>query len=208
METLNNKKLSFPARFSKQVFAVLGMALLLSACEKDSGNVIVPPIYGLGCQNCQMVIPAPVPLAVFEAKGTDGTVVLSNMQLYGQSGGIQPNASGNNYKWYRGAVAVQGTMTVSTPQYDYNPGTQVPASSCVLLPGVYNLQTRLVGQMEDGGVNIVIPSLITTAGNIELRIDAPSPMGLLEEGRRLWANVSIVSVNGITCSKNFFGEFN
>lgn len=204
MEGLNQKILSIPTRLFVNVFSAMGLMLSLSGCYKGGSNPM-PPIYGFGCQNC---VAAPVPLTTFQAQGTDGSVVLSNMQLYGQVSSIQANASGANYKWYSGAIAMQGTMTVNKPQFDFDPQTGQRASACALPPGIYTLQTRLVGQMDTGGVNIVMPSLISTDGAVEIKIEAASPMGLLEEGRRLWANVSIVRVNGIICSQHFFGEFN
>lgn len=207
MEGLNKKNLSFPARFFIQVFAALGIMTSLSACYKGGGSNVVPPIYGLGCQNCG-VLNSPVPLTIFEAQGTNGKVVLTNMQMFGQVTGIQPNASGASYKWYMGPIAMQGTMIVNEAQIDYDPHTNQVASSCIVPAGVYPLQTRLVGQLDTGGVNLLVPSLVTTIGAIELRIEAPSPMGFLEEGRRLWGNVHIVRVNGIPCSPHFFGEFN
>lgn len=210
MEGLNNRTLRVPVRFLVTMFSVMGIMVSLTACYKGGGSAPlppIPPVYGLGCQNCGVLV-APVPLTTFQAQGPDGSVTLSNMQVVGQATGIQPNASGANYKWYQGPLAMQGTMTVAQAQVDYDPQTGQRASGCVVPPGVYNLQTRLVGQMDKGGVNIIIPSLITTVGAIELRIEAPSPMGLLEEGRRLWGNVYIVRVNGIPCSPHFFGKFN
>lgn len=205
MEGLNQKTLSFP-RYFIRVFSALGIVFSLSACNQGGGNA-VPPIYGLGCQNCGSLV-APVPLTTFQAQGTDGSVVLSNMQMYGQAAAIKANVSGANYKWYQGPIAVQGTMTVNKAQLDYNSQTGQRASACAIPAGVYTLQTRLVGQMDYQGVNLMIPNLITTVGGIELKIEAPSPMGLLEDGKRLWANVYIIRVNGVPCSQYFFGEFN
>ncbi|MGZ3770573.1 MAG: hypothetical protein ACXVCP_13380 [Bdellovibrio sp.] len=207
MEILKNKKLSFPTRLYKHVVAVLGITLMLAACYNDSQNV-VPPIYGFGCQNCMGVMPSPVPLTYFQFKSTDGKILFTNMQMYVQAGGVQPNASGLNYKHYTGPVAVQGTMMLAEPKFDYNPQTGQIASGCVVPAGTYNLQTQMVGQMRDGGVDIVIPSIITTVGGIQLQIQALSPMGFTDEGQRLWTNVRILRVNGLVCSQYFYGEFN
>lgn len=207
METLNNKTLSFPAKIFTQALAVLGMVLTLAACSKDGGNSgITVPVYGSGCQNCT-AISSPVLLTTFKSQSYDGNVILQNMAVYAQSTGLTYVASGNTYKGYRGPIASQGQLIVKTPQYDYVPGTAQLATACVVPAGTYTLQAATVGEMDYDGVNVFLPSLITTAGAIELKVEAPSPMGFLDAGQTLWAKVSIVRVNGVLCSANFFGTF-
>ncbi|WII71642.1 hypothetical protein QJS83_14330 [Bdellovibrio sp. 22V] len=208
METLKKKNLSFPAKTFTRVLAALGIMLALAACQKDSGG---SPVIGVGinnCANCVGVIPQPVVLTTYQSKSTDGNVVFQNMQILVQSTGIQPNATGNTWKYYRGPIYVQGTMVVTTPQYDYYPGTNYPITGCVIPAGTYQVQSTTVGQMDYDGVNIVLPSLVTVGGGITMSVEAPYPMGLVESGSRLYAAVKVTSVNGIACSSNFFGTFN
>lgn len=208
METLNQKTLSFPAKIFTHAFAALGIVLILAACGKnDGGAVAVPPVYGSGCGNCAGTIPTPALLTTFKAQSFDGNVALMNMQLYAQSTGITAVASGNNYKGYSGPIATQGQLVVRATQYDYVPGTSQMATACVLPAGTHIVQTQTVGQMGYGGVDIYFPSLIVAGGAIELKVEAPSPMGLLDGGQTLWANVKVVRVNGILCSANFHGDF-
>lgn len=210
METLNKKNLSFPAKVFTQVFATLGLILTLAACgNKGGGNnnvPVVPPIYGGGCQNCAASIPSPVLLTQFNTASADGNVSLVNMQMYAQSTGVTSMVSGNNYKGYSGPVAMQGTLVVKAPQYDYVPYTTTPASACVLPAGTYTLQTIQVGQMGLEGVNLFMPKIISTLGGIELKIEAASPMGFLTS-QSLWATVTVERVNGISCSQHFKGDF-
>ncbi|MGZ3774423.1 MAG: hypothetical protein ACXVCY_11330 [Pseudobdellovibrionaceae bacterium] len=207
MGRLKKSILSFPKRFFLGTILIIGISVSLAACYNGSTNYPAP-LYGFGCQNCGAALASPIPLAVFQSAGTDGSVVLSNMQMYGQATAIRPNASGSNYKWYQGPIAVQGTLTVSKTQFDIFPDTGQRASSCVVPAGVYTLQTKMVGQMDLQGVNVMLPDLITTVGGIELKIEAASPMGFISNGTRLWADVYIIRVNGVPCSANFFGEFN
>lgn len=207
METLNKKTLSFSARIFTQVFAALGIMLTLTACGKSGGNgtQVVPPVYGNGCTNCG-TIANPALLTTFSAQSADGNISLVNMQVYAQASGITPVASGNNYKGYSGPIATQGQMVVKAPQYDYVPYTNQLATACVIPAGTYSLQTVSVGQMGYDGQNVYFPSLITTAGAIELKVEAPSPMGFLNSGASLWAKVSVVRVNGVVCSASFYGD--
>lgn len=217
MERLNKKTLSFPAKIYTKVFAALGMVLAVAGCGDKGGSAsvpVVPPIYGSGCATCSGVMPQPVLLTTFQSEATDfygnAVVVLKNMQVIVQSTGIQQNASGNNYNWYSGPIAVSGQLDVRKQLVDYDLNTGAQLTSCVVPVGVYPIQTYSVGQMlnaSHNGTDISIPSLVSTVGNIELRVEAPSPMGFLENGTRLWATVSIVRVNGVTCSNQFHGEF-
>lgn len=207
MERLNKKALSFPARVFTRVFAVLGMVLALAACgNKDGGGgTVVPPIYGNGCTNCAGSIPTPTLLTTFASQSANANIVFSNMQMFGESSRIMPNASGNLYRNYVGPIAVQGQMTVAAAAVDpYNP-------ACTIQPGVYSLQTYSVGQMGYAGGGIVIPTLLSTTGAIEIRIDSPSTTmdgALLEgNGTRLYAKVTVLRVNGYNCSSTFFDIF-
>ncbi len=210
METLKNKKLSFPAKVFTRVFAALGLILTLAACgNKDGGNntvAVAPPVYGNGCQNCGVAIPSPVLLATFQMQNPNGNVVFSNMQMYAQSSSIVASASGNAFRNYQGPIAVHGQMTVTQVIKDLSGG-------CIIQPGTYNLQTSSVGQMGAAGGDVIIPSLITTGGLIDIRIDSPLNTmsgGLLVDngGLRLYARVSIVRVNGYVCSSDFNDTFN
>ncbi|WP_374073502.1 hypothetical protein [Bdellovibrio bacteriovorus] len=209
MEGLNNKTLSFPAKYFTRAFAALGMVLALAACNDGGGGggtVVVPPIYGSGCTNCAGSIPTPVVLTTFQMQSANANITFSNMQMIGQSTRIIPNASGNNYRNYEGPIAVQGQMVVAKPEIDpYNP-------SCVIQPGTYTLQTYSVGQMGYAGGDIVVPTLLSATSSIEMRIDSPEPTMagalLTEQGQRLYAKVTVLRVNGYTCSQSFFGIFN
>lgn len=211
METLKNKKLSFPAKVFTRVFAALGLLLTLAACgNKGGGNnnvAVAPPVYGNGCQNCGVAMPSPVLLTTFNTKSLDGNVSLMNMQMFAQSTGVNTMASGNNYKGYSGPVAMQGTLVVNATQYDYVPYTTTPATACALPAGTYTLQTVHVGQIGYCGVDLVMPKLISTVGGIELKIEAASPMGFLDGGQSLWATITVERVNGIVCSQYFKGDF-
>lgn len=209
METLNKKTLSFPAKIFTQVVAALGIILTLTACGKsDGGNntTVVAPIYGSGCNNCS-AISSPTLLTTFQSQSADGNMSLVNMRVYAQSSGIKAVPSGNNYKSYSGPAAIQGQLVVRVAQYDYVPHTSQAASNCVIPAGTYNVQTSAVGQLGYDGVDVYFPSLFTTVGGIELKIEAPSPMGFLNSGQSLWAKVSVVRVNGIVCSASFYGDF-
>nr|WP_295904741.1 hypothetical protein [uncultured Bdellovibrio sp.] len=208
MERLNYKTLSFPAKYILRAFAALGMVLALAACNNGGGGggAVVPPIYGSGCTNCAGSIPTPVVLTTFQMQSANGNITFSNMQLVGQSTRITSNASGNNYRNYEGPIAMQGQMVVARQEIDpYNP-------SCVIQPGTYALQTYSVGQMGFAGGDIVVPTLLTTTGSIEMRVDSPDPMmagGLLtSSGQRLYAKVTVLRVNGYNCSQTFYGIFN
>lgn len=209
MEGLNNKTLSFPAKYFARAFAALGMVLALAACNDGGGGggtVVVPPIYGSGCTNCAGSIPTPVVLTTFQMQSGNANITFSNMQLIGQSTRITPNASGNNYRNYEGPIAVQGQMVVARQEIDpYYP-------SCVIQPGTYNLQTYSVGQMGYAGGDIIVPTLLSATGSIEMRIDSPDPIMagalLTQQGQRLYAKVTVLRVNGYSCSQSFFGIFN
>lgn len=209
METLNHNFLSFPAKTFAKALALLGVTLAVTACGNGGGGSAapVPPVYGNGCYNCAGSIPSPVVLTTFKAQSFDGAVSLVNVQVYAQGTAIVPNASGNNYKWYAGPIAAQGQLVVTTPQYDISPYTGQRASACALPAGTFNLQTSSVGQMGQNGVDVYLSSLVTVGAGIELKVEAPSPMGFLDGGQTLWAKVSVVRVNGIPCSADFFGEF-
>ncbi|WP_415063866.1 hypothetical protein [Bdellovibrio sp.] len=203
METLNNKTLSFPAKYFTRAFAALGIVLSLVACNKDGGGSgVTTAVYGNGCSNCG-AISSPVLLTTFQMQSGSGNVVFSNMQMYGQSTGIVANASGNIYRNYQGPIAIQGQMTVTQAQQDWGSG-------CIIQPGTYTVQTYSVGQMGMAGGDVLVPVMI--AGGIEMRIDGPLNTmagGVLEQnGQRLYARVSIVKVNGYVCSSTFFGDFN
>lgn len=205
METLNKKTLSFPAKIFTQVFAALGIILTLTACGKsDGGGTPVVPVYGSGCTNCG-TISSPVLLTTFQMQNPNGNMIFSNMQMHAQSTAIVPNASGNAFRNYSGPIAVQGQLTVSQVLKDWSGG-------CIIQPGIYNVHTYSVGQMGAAGGDVIIPSLTTNVGAIELRIDGPLNTmsgGLLTEGGlRLYARVSIVKVNGYVCSADFNDTFN
>lgn len=206
METLNKKTLSFPAKIFTQVFAALGIMLTLTACGKGGGNTTqaVVPVYGNGCTNCG-TISSPVLLTTFQMQNPNGNMIFSNMQMHAQSTAIVPNASGNAFRNYSGPIAVQGQMTVSQVLRDWS-------GACIIQPGIYNVQTYSVGQMGAAGGDVVVPSLTTNVGAIELRIDGPLDTmigGLLTEGGlRLYARVSIIKVNGYVCSADFNDIFN
>lgn len=208
MEGLNKKTLSFPAKYFARTIAALGILLALTAC-KDSGGgggTVVPPIYGNGCNNCAGSIPTPVILTTFQMQSANANITFSGMQMFGQSTRIIPNASGNNFRNYEGPIAVQGQMIVTRAEVD--PGNP----SCVIQPGSYALQTYSVGSMGMAGGDVVIPTLLSTTGAIEMRVDSPDPMmagGLLtQQGQRLYAKVTVLRVNGYNCSQTFFGIFN
>nr|BFD59908.1 hypothetical protein CKG001_20150 [Bdellovibrio sp. CKG001]BFD63315.1 hypothetical protein BdHM001_19960 [Bdellovibrio sp. HM001]BFD67171.1 hypothetical protein HAGR004_21930 [Bdellovibrio sp. HAGR004] len=217
MERLNKKTLSFPAMSFTRAFAALGMVLALAACGKGGGGGGTNANVGWNClqQSCGS-INQPVVLTTFTSQAADSSIVLQNMQMVAQSGLISNTSTGSPYKWYSGPIAVQGQMVVSRAIYDYQPYSQTLASNCTIAAGTYSLQTRTVGYMGSqgqvggysDGQNILVPDLITTNGSIVMRIEAPSPMGLISGGSRLWGVVRIVSVNGVTCSNNFYGEFN
>lgn len=210
MEQLNKKTLSFPAKYFTRAFAALGMIMVLAACGKDGGGGTTTNV-GWNClqQTCG-TITAPTVLTTFNSSAADGSLSLQNMQLIGQSNLVTNTTTGSIYKWYQGPVAAQGTLVVSKPIYDYVPYTSQLASNCVVPAGSYPVQTRIMGQMEFQGVNIVLPELITTTGNVVLRVEAPGSegMGLYSSGQKLWAVVRVVSANGIACSQHLFGTFN
>ncbi|WP_413568121.1 hypothetical protein ACLWBD_10315 [Bdellovibrio sp. HCB117] len=198
MERLNKKTLSFPAMVFTKALAALGIVLTLAACGKgDSGGTT--PIVGInGCQNCGGIT-APTVITTFSSQASTNAFTLSNMQVYAQAGLIQPNASGYNYKWYNGPIAMQGTLTVPTTFYD------TTNSGCVVPAGTYYLQTYSVGQLGNLGANVSVPALLTTAGNIELKIESTGVAGggFVDEGRKLYAKVTIVRANGYVCSAMF-----
>jgi hypothetical protein len=206
MERLNKKTLSFPRKLIKTL-AIFSMALTLSSCSKSdsSGNLVTP--YGDNCANCAGSIPNPALMLTFRTTSLDGNISLENMQVFAQATNIGFLPSGNHYKSYSGPIAMRGTLVVKMAQYDYVPGTQQIATACVLPAGTYSVQTVAVGQIGYDGVDVLLPSLAVTGGGIELRIEAPSPMGFLDGGTSLWAKVSVVRANGVLCSPDFFGDF-
>lgn len=219
MERLNNKTLSFPAKMFTRVFAALGVVMALAACGNKGGGgggVVAPvvPVYGNGCVNCG-AITQPVLLTTFQSEATDfsgsSVVSLQNMQVYVQGSNLTTSASGNNYNWYSGPITVQGQLHVKKQLNDYDPSNpNVQLSSCVIPVGVYTVQTSQVGQMTNpnrNGTDITFPSVVATNASIELKIEAPSPMGFTNSGSRMWAKVSVVRVNGVQCSSQFYGEF-
>ncbi|KHD89583.1 MAG: hypothetical protein OM95_02285 [Bdellovibrio sp. ArHS] len=199
MERLNKKTLSFPAMVFTRALATLGVVLTLAACGKDNGGGSAPIVVGInGCQNCG-AITAPTVLTTFNSQAASGAFALTNMQVYAQAGLIQPNASGYNYKWYNGPIAIQGQLTVPTAFHD------TTNSGCVVPAGTYYLQTYSVGQLGNLGADVLVPSLMTTTGNIELKIESAGVAGggFVDEGRKLYAKVSIVRANGYVCSALF-----
>lgn len=212
MEGLNKKTLSFPAWNYTKTFAALGMLLVLSACGKDGGGggVAVAPNGITNCANCSTIV-SPVTLAVFETKSPSGNVTLSEMKLIAQSTNVRANASGNNYNNYQGPVASQGKMVVNTAQADTSDmGSTL--SSCVLPAGAYTVETKQVGSLGYVGTDLNLPLLVARSGHavVEMKIEGPGSegMGLYQSGTRVWAKVSIIRVNNIVCSSNFFGVFN
>ena len=136
-------------------------------------------------------------------------ISLQNMVVTGQTNGTVPSASGSMYKGYVGPVATQGTLVVSQTITEYSQGFNNGSTTCTVPAGTYAIQTRMVGQMNDtmkSGGDITFPSLYTTTGGIEISIEAPSSygFGFLNNGQNLWAKVSIVRVNGVTCSQYFY----
>lgn len=206
MERLNKKTLSFPRKVMMSL-AALSMATIMSACAKSdsSGNLVTP--YGDSCSNCAGSIPTPALLTTFRTTSLDGNISLENMQVFAQATGIGFLPSGNHYKSYAGPIAMRGTMVVKMAQYDYVPGTQQIATACVLPAGTYSVQTSAVGQIGYEGVDVLVPSLTVAGGAIEMRLEAPSPMGFLDGGTSLWTKVSVVRANGVACSSSFFGDF-
>ncbi|MEN0057584.1 MAG: hypothetical protein AAGB31_02020 [Bdellovibrio sp.] len=212
MERLKIHTLSFPKKKMTKFFTgfvIAGVLAFLAACNEGgssgSGATTYYP-YGAGCVGCGNIA-NPVLLTTFSTQSADGNVALTNMQTYAQSTQVGYVASGNTYKAYEGPIAMQGQLVVRTSQADYMPGTNQKASNCVLPAGTYTLQTYTAGTMSYYGVNVMMPSLITSTGGIELKIEAPSPMGFLTGGQQLWARVYVTRVNGYACSSNFFGEF-
>lgn len=212
MERLNKNSLRFPAKLFTFAFATLGLMLTLASCGNKGGNdyvaPVVPPIYGNGCTNCQGIT-APFTMATFTSQGSTGYISLQNMVVTGQTNGTVPSASGSMYKGYVGPVATQGTLVVSQTITEYSQGFNNGSTTCTVPAGTYAIQTRMVGQMNDtmkSGGDITFPSLYTTTGGIEISIEAPSSygFGFLNNGQNLYAKVSIVRVNGVTCSQYFY----
>lgn len=207
MEGLNNKTLSFPAKMITRAFAALGIVLALAACGKG-GDGGTNTNVGLNCLNqaCGSIT-APVVLTTFQSQSSmsNPEIMLQNMQIVVSANLIQQNASGNNYRWYQGPIAIQGQMVVAQQIVDVDPGTRVQLTQCVLPAGTYNLQTLTTGTMGMSGGDVNVPAMLSNVGNIEVRIEN----GLLtDNGQRLYGKVSVVRVNGYTCSSNFYGSFN
>lgn len=212
MERLNNNSLRFPAKLFTFAFASLGLMLTLASCGNKGGNdyvaPVVPPIYGNGCTNCQGIT-APFTLATFTSQSSTGYFSLQNMVVTGQTNGTVPSASGSMYKGYVGPVAAQGQLVVAQTITEYSPGFTQGSTACTVPAGTYTVQSQTVGQMNDiwkNGGDIILPSLYTTSGGIEISIEAPSSEGLgfLNNGQNLNAKVSIVRVNEVTCSQYFY----
>ena len=212
MERLNSNSLRFPAKLFTFAFATLGLMATLAGCGNKGGNdsppVVVTPIDGNGCTNCQGIT-APFTMATFTAHGSTGYISFQNMIVTGQTNGTVPSASGSMYRGYVGPVAVQGTLVVKQNITEYSPGFTQGSTTCTVPAGTYTIQSQLVGQMNDtikSGGDISFPSLYTTSGGIEISIEAPSSygFGFLNNGQSLWAKASIVRVNGVTCSQYFY----
>jgi hypothetical protein len=214
MEGLNKKTLSFPALRFTSFLATLATILattVLVACGNDGGGAAPPPpvvVNPNGCVTCNGIT-SPVVLTTFQAQAADGSMALTNMQLFVQSTNVVPNASGNNYNWYQGPIALQGNLEVRQTVLDVMPGTGMPLTSCAIPAGTYYVQSNGPGQMGYMGTDIMVPSLITTSGAIELSIEAPAQggYGLTNQGRGFYGVVGVRRVNGVQCSPQFFGVF-
>lgn len=209
MERLNKKTLSFPA--ITRAIAMLGFIFAVAACGDKGGSNAPPPIYPNGCMPTCANINQPLTLTTFQAGTPDGTMVLTSIQLIGNASNVQQNGSGSLYNWYAGPIVMQGTMTISRSMQDS--GWQ-GSSQCFLSAGTYNIQTTTPGQMNLYGGDIVMSSMIATgpSGTLELRVEAPlntmTGGQLNSNGQRLYANIRVARVNGITCSQGFFGTVN
>lgn len=211
MERLKVNSLSFPALHFARIAATLATVIALVACGNDGGGgggAPVTPIPPSGCYSCNGIT-SPAVLTTFTTQSADGMMILRDMQLFVQSTQVMPNASGNNWNWYQGPIALQGTMEVRQPMMDVMPGTGMPLSQCMIPPGTYFMQSNGAGQMGMMGSDLRVQSLISTSASIELSIEAPSQMGmgLTNQGRGLYGVVSVRRVNGIQCSPQFFGTF-
>lgn len=211
MERLNVDILSFPALHFARIAATLATVLALVACGNDGGGgsaPVVPPVSPNGCVTCNGIT-SPVVLTSFQTQSADGAMVFKDMQVFVESTQVAPNASGNNYNWYQGPIAIQGTLEVRQPVTDVVLGTGMPLSQCTIAPGTYYVQSNGPGQMGFMGSDMMIQSLVSTSGAIELSLEAPSQqgMGLTNQGQGFYGMIGVRSVNGVACSSQFYGVF-
>lgn len=216
METLNRKTLSFP-KYMARSFVLLA-AVFMMACNGSGGggggNSTYYPIHPGSCSNCAGTIPNPVPITTVNSASINNSIELRNLQIYGEGSRL----SGYGYT---GDILAQGQLIVNTPEFDYGNMGYGPyngigysysygqGGGCVLNPGTYELRSLNIGKMGIDKGNIIM-NMATTNGGIELRIDDPlvGTGGAMIYGNRLYAKVTVLRVNGVNCSSNFYGIFN
>lgn len=220
MKTFKIQKItSFSSKLLIRAAGALTVALALVACGGSNGGGstapvnVLPPGYGnLGpvtitnCTSCNSII-NPMAIDMFDSVYIDfygrERASFTKMQVIVSGAGFTPGIS-SSYNLYTGFVAFQGQMNVSTTL----PDTMVGA--CILQPGVYYFQTMSAGSMAAAGIIQSPIELVSTSGNIRLRIAAGSTLykSMTTQTTRLMSQVSITSVNGVPCSGNFYGSFN
>ena len=216
MKTFKIQKItSFSSKLFIRAAGALTVAFALVACGGNNGGGsaapvnVLPPGYGnLGpvtitnCTSCNSII-NPMAIDMFDSVSATGAASFTKMQVIVSGAGFTPGIS-SSYNLYTGSVAFQGQMNVSTTLADSMVG------ACILQPGVYYFQTIGAGSMAAAGTIQSPIELVSTAGNIRLRVAAGSTLykSMSTQTTRLMSQVAITSVNGIPCSGNFYGSFN
>jgi hypothetical protein len=216
MKTFKIQKItSFSSKLFIRAAGALTVALALVACGGSNGGGSTAPVnvlpvgYGsLGpvtitnCVNCNSIA-SPMAIDMFDAVSATGAASFTKMQVIVSGAGFTPGIS-SSYNLYSGSVAFQGQMNVNSTLADSMVG------ACIIQPGIYYFQTVSAGSMASAGTIQSPIELVSTAGNIRLRIATGSALykSMNTQATRLLSQVSITSVNGVQCSGNFYGSFN
>lgn len=158
------------------------------------------PITFSNCPTCMSTMVAPMAIDLFESINAQGTVKFSQMQLIVNGAGFNPGVKGS-FNLYSGPVAAQGMLTITKTFSDMQVG------ACTVAPGTYYLTSSVVGTLQFG--SLVIADLVTTTGNIHFKFTSTHLYKYMgTQGTILYGSINITSVNGVSCSPNFYDSFN